>query len=202
MLAQKGGKILVSTIKCQNCGAEVDSNFVFCDQCGERLERTEALSSSLVIKSSQNSDRSITVDRKETKMKKSPASDVFYVFAVICIIAALVCFYHGYDKMYHYANSEYTYGEHINAYFKADFYNYNINANYAISFFVLGIGNALMGFLSLSAGFILNQYLTVSEENTDKLIKAMSNHQSDGNHQFADKDILTDIDDSSDLPEL
>lgn len=52
----------------------------------------------------------------------------------------------GFDKTLRYQNPEY-YGDKINVYVGGDAYNYIINSNYAIAYFILAVGCAIIATL-------------------------------------------------------
>jgi len=85
----------------------------------------------------------------ENSIDSPKKTNAYRVLSIICFLASVVFYALGFDKMYNYTNSEYSFIKNHNAYVGGDAYNYIINGTYSTAFFVLGIGLMLIGGLCI-----------------------------------------------------
>ena len=75
----------------------------------------------------------------EEKSIKPVANKLWDGKVIGSFIAAATSIIMGFYKMFVYENSEYYPEDNVNSYVGGDAYNYIINGNYAIAFFVVGL---------------------------------------------------------------
>lgn len=88
--------------------------------------------------SNLESESNTSVNESQTDKKNSnDSNDSSNIFVVLSYIGAIIFICIGFYKMLSYNNGEY--GDVVNAYVGGDAYNYIINANYAVSYFILAL---------------------------------------------------------------
>lgn len=102
----------MALIICPECGKEVSSLANICVGCGYNLSLDKG---------------------KDIEKFKYPSITIFsYILGFVSVSM-------GFYKMFFYENPESVYLDSVNAYVGGDAYNYIINGNYAISYFVLAL---------------------------------------------------------------
>lgn len=116
-------------------------------------------------KTQSSSSSNFTVTKKDDPLKKK-----LFTFACIFYVLAAITMYKGIDKMVNYSNSEYSFGDHHNAYVGGDAYNYIINSGFSTGFFTLTAGFTVTGTILLGIGILISRMpeVTVVGATVDK----------------------------------
>lgn len=113
---------------CPFCGETIKKEAIYCRYCRRDLTEEKASPDSVVME----------VKTKSEDFKLPGVSIFSYLLSVVFIGI-------GFYKMLAYNNGENYPYEIINAYVGGDAYNYIINANYAVAYFVLALMCILFG---------------------------------------------------------
>lgn len=112
---------------CPNCSQEIAEEVVICPFCKKDLADTTPTNN--VTKNTEAANDGFTF----------PKESIFsYALAAIFVVT-------GFYKMWAYSNGEEYPYDVVNAYVGGDAYNYIINANYTVAYFVLALTLVLLG---------------------------------------------------------
>lgn len=99
-------------------------------------------------------------------MKKT-ISTFLLLLSIVFFAIGIYCVYQGFDKKDNYAQSEYSWGENVNAYVGGDAYNYIINGTYFAGYCALGGALLICGTIA-GVGGLLGRAKEVAQPKSSK----------------------------------
>ena len=129
---------------CAHCGYTVEDSIKGGDIMDEK---------SLPSQENKKVER-VPQDRKPKREDVSSKFNVWCWLAVTSLVCGCITFIKGIHRMVKYENSDYSWGDHVNAWVGGDAYNYIINGTHATAFFVL---TAM--FVLAAIGLVIIHYL-------------------------------------------
>lgn len=138
---------------CPNCRKVVNKGVTACPNCGySLLDQNTPEPQKYNVKSEVS-------DSHQGNKDSSRHFSVWCFLSIASLMSGIISFIKGINRLTQYENSEYSWGEHINAYVGGDAYNYIINGTHATAFFVL---TAM--FVLSAIGLLVVHYLSLSRE--------------------------------------
>lgn len=109
--------------------------------------------------SNENADNATEKPKRLETANRSNKLSIWCWLSIASLVCGCITFCKGIHRMVRYENSEYSWGDHINAWVGGDAYNYIINGTHATAFFVL-----TMMFVLSAIGLLIVHYLAKNRE--------------------------------------